>query len=208
MKPRLAAHLRHDHPPAGPEAFVGSDEVSRTLYLMGSIDTFSTAAFFANFEALEGQGNDPIRMVMHSRGGEVESGQAIYDRIVNSDIETYIEGYGAVQSIATLILQAGTRRSLSEGCRVMVHVGSLAFDGAVDQRTMISVADESSYLLDLYCEILAANSGRSVKDIRDLCDKESYFSAAEAVKLGLADEVISCGPIRQLKTKSNKKRKK
>lgn len=186
----------------------GLDLLTRTIYLVGSVDESMAFRLVASLDTLDAS-DGPIRIVLISGGGEEGSGFAIYDLIKMARNPTIIDCYGAVQSIAALMLQAGTVRRLSPEARFMIHNGHMELDGSVYQGTMVALARESKYLTTRYQEAFVARSGQTPRDIKRWCDDERYFSAEEAVTLGFADVVIQPTQqiLKRLPTKATKKKR-
>lgn len=172
---------------------LGADPSQSTLYLVGEIEDELAYRFLVGLHVLESTGL-PIKIVMCSPGGSDSAGCAIYDAIRLAKSHVTIDGYGCVQSIAALILQAADRRRLSPETRFMIHNGSINMNGGVDANTMVSIGKEIEHNNLRYSRILADRSGKSLSEIRALCNEETYYSATEAVDFGFADEVISLVP--------------
>lgn len=165
----------------------------REVRLFGSVDDDTARDVVSAVRCLDLK-KGPIHLVIASTGGDEGAGWAIYDalRLAHNDVVT--EAYGSCQSIAALILQAGTTRLLSPDCRFMVHNGSIEMAATVTQ--MRSYGKEIQFLTQRYYEELAARSGLTVRRVRALCDRETFLSAAEAVDLGFADGIIMKPPKR------------
>ena len=172
---------------------LGADPTCNTLYLVGEIDDELAYRFLVGLHVLDSIGM-PIKVVMCSPGGSDSAGCAIYDAIRLAKNHVTIDGYGCVQSIAALILQAADCRRLSPETRFMIHNGSINMSGGVDANTMVSIGREIEHNNIRYSRILADRSGKSLSEIKALCNEETYYSANEAVDFGFADEVINVVP--------------
>lgn len=181
----------------------GVDVPGRTIFLFGAITDESIARVVIAIEMFD-QSSDTVRIVMSSCGGEVDAGFTLYDAIRMARCPIVIDCYGVVQSMATMILQAATVRRLSPECRVMVHAGSASLD-SVATTSVLDVATEIQRSHDRYCEIIAERSKRPMKEIAELCDKESYLDSEAAIKAGLADSTLNVyNPMRIEKVKKKK----
>lgn len=168
----------------------GVDFESRTIYLVGEVDGHMLHRFVTSFEALD-KAPGPIRVVLSTPGGSEPDGYAIYDLMRIANNPTIVEGYGAVQSIGALILQAADIRLLAPECRVMVHNGSVEFGQALNTDTLVAIGQEVNRNNKRYQEALASRSNLSSNKVRELIDKETYMSAGECVQWGFADGVIT-----------------
>lgn len=160
----------------------------RTLFVTGGVDesTFRDLAVeIAGLEARAGA----IRIVLHSSGGDEGSGWAIYDLLRRCRRKIVVEGYGEVQSIAALILQAAQRRLLAPNCRFMIHNGTVSVSD-IGAEAAAGLARELDSLAGMYYRALAERSGKGVDEIRELCRRDTYLSAEEAVRAGFADGVL------------------
>lgn len=172
----------------GEVACLNSD---RRIFLCGSIDEDKLAPFMVALRALDSEPGkaSPITIVLSSEGGSENAGYAMYDAIRACRNPVIIEGYGAVMSIAALVLQAGSSRLLSPESRFMIHNGTIGL-GRLDQRTLVSVGKETARNNKRYYRVLAEHSGLSQKKVEQYCDRETYLSAEQAVGLGFADAII------------------
>lgn len=176
----------------------GVDLRTRTLFLVGDVDGESVARLVAGLHVLVYAGAGTVQLVLASAGGDVDGGLALYDALTTCPNPVLVEAYGVCQSMAALILQAGDWRNLAPECRVMVHPGGGSIGDSTPQ-ALLQTAAEVAHLHRRYTEILAARSTNPTL-LKSLCGRESYMSAHEAVKLGLADHVL---PVRR---RSSRKR--
>lgn len=168
----------------------GADFESRTLFLVGEIDEEKLYRFTVNFKVMD-SAKGPITVFLSSTGGEEPSGHAFYDLIEASNNPVTIEGYGVVQSIAALILQAGSKRLLSPECRFMIHNGSFDLDKGMNSDTVVAIGKETEVNNRTYHRLLAKRSRLPIEAVREMCMAETYLSADEAVRYGFADAVIT-----------------
>lgn len=131
-----------------------------------------------------------INVYIHSPGGSVTAGLAIYDTIqfVKCDVSTYCVGQAA--SMGALLLAAGTkgkRYSLPHS-RVMIHQ---PWGGAQGTASDISIhAKEILKLKDDLNKILVKHTGQNIERIEKDTDRDFFMSAEEAKNYGIVDQVI------------------
>ncbi len=131
-----------------------------------------------------------INVYIHSPGGSVTAGLAIYDtmQFVKCDVSTYCLGQAA--SMGALLLAAGTkgkRYSLPHS-RVMIHQ---PWGGAQGTASDISIhAKEILKLKDDLNHILVKHTGQPLDRIEKDTDRDFFMSAEEAKNYGLVDQVI------------------
>lgn len=131
-----------------------------------------------------------INVYIHSPGGSVTAGLAIYDTIqfVKCDVSTYCLGQAA--SMGALLLAAGTkgkRYSLPHS-RVMIHQ---PWGGAQGTASDISIhAKEILKLKDDLNKILVKHTGQPLERIEKDTDRDFFMSAEQARDYGIVDQVI------------------
>lgn len=172
----------------------GVDLPSRTIFLIGSIDDHAVYRSLTGLQILAADRRSGIRIVMNSVGGDEPGGYAIYDAIRSVRNKVTIEGYGAVQSIAALILQAADVRALAPQCRFMIHNGNIDLAPGVDADTAVAIGREVERNNHIYHKVLSQRSGKPLEEVRALAEAETYYSAREAVQHGFADVVL---PVRR-----------
>ncbi len=143
-------------------------------------------------ELLQLQHEDPegeITMYINSPGGSVVDGLALYDvmQAISCPIRTIC--VGMAYSMGAILFAAGNKRDMLPHSKVMIH------DPLVThiEGSALHVDIESKKLLDVrkaINEILAKHTGRTVKQIEAKTCQDTYFTAEQAIKFGLADSII------------------
>lgn len=144
----------------------------------------------ANFaKELRGLGDlDEIDMRINSIGGDVFDGTAIYRLLVDhkAKVTTHIDGTAA--SIASIIAMAGDEILIGESASMMIHEAwGIAAGNAADLR---GLADRMQRETENMADIYAARSGKKAGHWLELMAAETWFYGDEAVKAGLATEVV------------------
>ncbi|MBV6483161.1 MAG: ATP-dependent Clp protease proteolytic subunit [bacterium] len=163
---------------------------ARTILLTGEIDHELAERVVAQLLILDAESHDPIRMIITSNGGHIESGFAIYDvmRFIESKIITV--GAGWVVSMAVPILlgaQKENRLSLPN-TRFMIHqpiggVGGQATDVRIAAQEIIKIRERINHLF-------AAETGQPLEKIAADSDRNFWLSAEEARQYGLVSRII------------------
>jgi len=135
-----------------------------------------------------------IHLYIHSMGGWITSGLAIYDtmQLVQPDVATYV--VGEAYSMAAVLLAGGAegKRFALPHARVMLHQPWGGMEGTAAD---ISIhADEMVKLENWINDILAAHTGQPLERIREDTDREFYMSADEAKAYGIVDEILAGPP--------------
>ncbi|CAF0703591.1 ATP-dependent Clp endopeptidase proteolytic subunit ClpP [Candidatus Methylacidithermus pantelleriae] len=131
-----------------------------------------------------------ISVYIHSPGGLVTAGMAIYDtmQFLTCDVATYCIGQAA--SMAAVLLAAGTKgkRYALPNARIMIHQ---PLGGVQGQASDISIqAQEILRTKRRLNEILAYHTGQPIERIEKDTDRDFFMSAQEAKNYGLIDEVV------------------
>lgn len=136
-----------------------------------------------------------IAMMISTHGGTASDMFSILDvmdmiKERTCDIETF--GIGKVMSAGVPILAAGTKgkRKVGRNCRIMLHNVMAGTGGTIF--SMENELEEIKWVQERYIETLAANSNLTPAKIKKLlkAQRDVYISAEEAIKMGIADEII------------------
>jgi ATP-dependent Clp protease protease subunit len=134
---------------------------------------------------------EDIKMYINSPGGSVPAGLAIYDtmKIVKCDIQTICVGMAA--SMGSILLAGGTKgkRFATENAEVMIHQPSGGAQGK--EADVVVAAERMTYTRNRLESLLAKFTGKTLKKINADCALDKWFSAEEAKKYGLIDDVIT-----------------
>ncbi len=167
----------------------------RIIFINGPIDDGVSSVVCAQLLFLESENpKQDISIYVNSPGGIVTSGLAIYDTMeyVRPDISTVCMGQAA--SMGSLLLMAGAakKRFCLPNARIMTHQPSGGFSG---QATDIEIhAREIINLRGRLNDIYVKHTGRSLKDIEKIMERDTFMSPAEALNHGLIDEVVEKRP--------------
>jgi ATP-dependent Clp endopeptidase proteolytic subunit ClpP len=164
-----------------------ADTAEGDLYLYGEVGGWGASAseFIAELASRKDQ---HINLHIHSPGGSVFEGHAIFNALRNhpGGVTTMVDGIAA--SMASVIAMAGKPVKIASNGFLMIHnPWSQAAGGSEEMRKQADVLDK---LKDSLVKIYADKSGMSEEDISAAMDAETWFSAQEAVDFGLADEVF------------------
>jgi len=167
----------------------------RIIFLGSDVNEASANIVVAQLLFL--QAEDPkkdIFFYINSPGGSVYDALAIYDTMqyVDNDIQTV--GIGVQASAAAFLLSSGTigKRFMLSNATAMMHQPSSGTRGKVtDQEIDLR---ESLRIKKLLEEIMAKNTGQTVKKIHEDLERDKWLSASEAKKYGLVDDVITSPP--------------
>ncbi|CAB4243486.1 ATP-dependent Clp protease proteolytic subunit (Endopeptidase Clp) (Caseinolytic protease) (Protease Ti) (Heat shock protein F21.5) [Methylacidimicrobium sp. AP8] len=163
----------------------------RIIFLGVAIDDMIANVVIAQLLFL--QMEDPkkdVSIYIHSPGGYVTAGMAIYDTLqfISCDVATYCIGQAA--SMAAVLLAAGTKgkRFALPNARIMIHQ---PLGGAQGQASDISIqAKEILRTKRQLNQILAMHTGQPLERLEKDTDRDFFMSAEQAKAYGIVDEVV------------------
>jgi ATP-dependent Clp protease protease subunit len=159
----------------------------RTLFFSGAI----TGGMESHdlLLALDTLSHDPIKLIITSPGGDLDSTFLFYDtmKMVQSPIIT-IGRYCA--SAAAILLAAGSKRYLFPHAKVMLHLpaGQMGGDARDWEIQHAEMTQYKNRIVDILCEC-GAKKGRD--EILQDMDRDYWMTSEQTVAYGLADEVIT-----------------
>jgi ATP-dependent Clp protease, protease subunit len=166
---------------------------SRIIFLSGPIDDAVADLIIAQFLFLEAEDPDgDIDLYIHSPGGIVEAGLAIYDtmQFIRPDVSTICMGMAA--SMGALLLAAGApgKRFALPHSRIMIHqvIGGIPQSQASDIEI---TAREILHNKTTLNGILAHHTGQPVEKIERDADRDYWMSGEEARAYGMVDKVMT-----------------
>ena len=163
----------------------------RIIFIGTPIDDMVANLVIAQMIFLEGEDPDrDINLYIHSPGGMVTAGLAIYDtmQFVKPDVATLCMGQAA--SMAAVLLAAGAKgkRSTLPNSRIMIHQ---PLGGTQGQATEIEIyMREMNKMKEQLNRILAKHTGQTLEKVDKDTDRNYFMSAEETKAYGLVDEII------------------
>src|SRR6476661_10454696 len=158
----------------------------RIIFIGTPIDDMIANLVIAQMIFLEGEDPDrDINLYIHSPGGMVSAGLAIYDtmQFVKPDVATLCMGQAASMGAVLLAAGAKGKRSALPNSRIMIHQ---PLGGARGQATDIEIqAREMLKMKDQLNQILSKHTGRPMEQIERDTDRNYFMSAAECKEYGL-----------------------
>jgi ATP-dependent Clp protease protease subunit len=164
----------------------------RIIFLGTPIDDQIANLVIAQLLYLEREDRDKdINLYIHSPGGTIPAGLAIYDtmQLVQPEIATYCVGMTA--SMATLLLSAGTfgKRYAMPNSTVHMHQ---AMGGARGQAVDVEImAKELLRENEIIRDILVKHTGQDEERIRRDFDRDFFMNPGQAKEYGIIDEILT-----------------
>lgn len=149
-----------------------------------------TAKQFLEQLRLLGDGISTINLSIHSPGGDVLDGWAIYNALKMHPANVVVTVKALAASMASVIMLAGDTIRIPKNAYVMIHRVSGGAYGDADQ--VKQMAEVIAKLEDGIVSAYAERSGLSEKEVRQMMmDGETWLNGTEAVDKGFADELIT-----------------
>ena len=163
----------------------------RIIFLGGEVHDAMANTIVAQLLFLESQDSTKdVKLYINSPGGSVSAGLAIYDTMnyIKSPVSTICVGLAA--SMGAFLLSSGEKgkRFVLPNSKVMIHQ---VLGGAQGQASDIQIqAEEILRLKQLLNEVLAKNTGQTLKKVEKDTDRDYYMTAEESLKYGIIDKII------------------
>ena len=131
-----------------------------------------------------------ISLYIHSPGGIVTAGLAIYDtmQLIRPEVSTICLGMAA--SMATVLLCAGAKGKRYALPHSTIHMHQV-LGGAQGQAADIVIqAKEIMRLDDIIRNIMVKHTGQTMEKIQHDIDRDYYLNPQQAIEYGLIDQVL------------------
>jgi ATP-dependent Clp protease protease subunit len=131
-----------------------------------------------------------INLYIHSPGGVISAGLAIYDtmQLIRPDVSTICVGMAA--SMGTVLLCSGAKGKRYALPNSTIHMHQ-AVGGAQGQASDIAIAArEIMRLQELIRNIIVKHTGQPMDKVVHDTDRDFYLNPQQAVEYGLIDEIL------------------
>lgn len=179
-------------------AFQKVDENNTELFIYGEIrkkdiwdvffgdDDARTGAF--EFKDALAQVDTPnLTVRINSMGGSVSEGLAIYNLLSDfkGNVTTIVDGFAC--SAASVVFMAGHKRIVPESGLLMIHNAWGYAEG--DSNAMKKYAEDLEKITQPSVNIYVSKTGLSEEKVKEMMDKETWITSAEALKLNFATAI-------------------
>jgi ATP-dependent Clp protease protease subunit len=163
---------------------------SRTVLVFGEIDMRLAERVTAQLTAFASDSDKPIRMIINSPGGHVESGDTIHDmiRFCGAPVKVIGTGWVASAGVSIFLGAAKENRFCLPNTRFMLHQPAGGMRG---QASDIQIeAEQIIKMRDRVNRMIARETGQTIERIAKDTQRNYWLSAEEAVDYGLVGKVI------------------
>ncbi len=158
-----------------------------TLSCYGIIWNGDGKCFVDYFNRLEND-YDHINIRLHTYGGDVFDGNIIYNTIAKSSLSVTIYVDGIAASMGAIILLSSADVRIAENGYVMIHAPSGYSSGQAKNHE--STAHLLRVVEDNFKKKLKARTGLSDAKVAEMMNGDNWYSAQEALNLGLVSEIV------------------
>ena len=169
---------------------------NREIFLTSAINDQSAVDTIKQLMYLDHKSADPVTIYINSPGGSVISGMAIYDyiRLMRSPVTTVCVGTAA--SMGAILFLSGSRRMMLPHSKVMIHdpyFGGTAMAG----QNPLELKEKLNDLMEtrkMLAKVIVEQTGMSKRQVLNFTKKDTFFDAKEALKVGIATEILGESP--------------
>lgn len=143
------------------------------------------AAFLADHPTV-----NTVRVRINSYGGDVYEGLSVYHLLECSGKKVTTEVVGLAASVASVIAMAGDPVRIGKAAQMMIHnCWTFTCGNAAELR---KTADDMDKLMESCKKIYTDKAGDKLDpdELQAMLDAETFLSADDCIRLGLADEVM------------------
>ena len=131
-----------------------------------------------------------ISLYIHSPGGVVTAGLAIYDtmQLIRPEVSTICLGMAA--SMATILLCAGAKGKRYALPHATIHMHQVLGGAQGQAADIVIAAKEVMRLDDIIRGIIVQHTGQTMERIQHDTDRDFYLNPIQAIEYGLIDQVL------------------
>jgi ATP-dependent Clp protease protease subunit len=163
---------------------------ARYVMIFGDIDEKMARATVARLLALDQASSDPIKLLISSPGGHVESGDAIFDaiRFVQAPVWTIASGWVASMGTQIFLSAPKERRVCTPNTRFMIHqpsggAGGTASDIAIQAREIVLTRKRLA-------QTIAHATGQTLEKVQTDMERDHWMDTDEAKAYGILSRVV------------------
>ena len=163
---------------------------SRTVLIFGEIDMRLAERVTAQITALASESEKPIRVIINSPGGHVESGDTIHDMIRFCGNQVKVIGTGWVASAGAHIFLGGEKanRFCLPNTRFLLHQPA---GGVRGQASDIEIeAEEIIKMRERVNRMISKETGQTYEKVDKDTTRNFWMSAEQAVEYGIVSRII------------------
>lgn len=127
---------------------------------------------------------------INSPGGDVFAANAIYTRLRDHPATIIVKIDGWAASSATIIAAAGDKVLVARNGVLMYHNPAMVLRGSYTEKDLAKQQETLSVIKNSIVNSYAMKTGKTTEEIAAIMDAETWYTGAEAVENGFADELM------------------
>ena len=163
---------------------------ARTVLIFGEIEMKLAERISATLLALDAENNKPIKVIINSPGGHVESGDTIHDmiRFVKSPVHMIGTGWVASSGVNIYLAAKRENRFALPQTRFLLHQ---PMGGVRGQASDISIeAEEIIKMRERVNRLIARETGQPLEKVNADTERNYWMSAEQAKHYGIVSRII------------------
>lgn len=163
---------------------------SRTVMVVGDIDQERAEDVISRLLVLDAKSHDPIKVIITSPGGHVDSGYAIHDvmRFIASPVLSIGAGWVASIAVPILLGAAKDKRYALPNTRFLLHqpsggAGGQAADIRIEAMEILKIRNRINALI-------SRETGQPEEKVARDSDRNFWMTAEEALEYHLIRKII------------------
>ena len=160
------------------------------VILFGEITQKVAQSTVAQLLALAEENDEPIRMIINSQGGHVESGDTIHDmvRFIRPKVRMLGTGWVASAGVHIFLAAARENRYCLPNTRFMIHqplggIGGRATDIRIEAEEILKARERLN-------RTIAEATGQPFERVAKDTDRNYWMSPEEALEYGIVGKII------------------
>lgn len=163
---------------------------------VGGIDQASVGRILNFLTTTTRTGSPPVHLAIQSIGGSVSDGIALYEAFRSLPIDLTVYNLGGVSSIATIAFLGARKRKATPQAAFMLHQTTRTFSQAVTALQVREAERSLSFDDQRMEEIVSRHLRLTPEHLEIHRTRDLWFSAQEALTVGIIDEIASFTPPR------------
>jgi ATP-dependent Clp protease protease subunit len=136
----------------------------------------------------------PIKVRINSWGGDVVAASVMRAILADYPGQITVQVDGVAASAAVIVAIAGDKILVQDSAYMMIHDPSVAFlFASLDIQALKALTGELETVRDGIVAAYAERTGLAPVKLQHMMADETWMTAAEAVALGFADEIVTAG---------------
>jgi ATP-dependent Clp protease, protease subunit len=161
------------------------------IRFMADVNQQSANALIGVTEDLIRKGTEDILLLISSLGGSVFHGISVYNFLKKAPINIETCNFGSVDSIATVIYCAGSKRYCVSNARFLIHSinATIKGDSRFEEKKLKEMISGLELDRENISKIIAENCKKEQKEIEEVMFEGTTYNPKEAKSFGLVHEI-------------------